>query len=264
MNQEKVKTYLKRIGGGFIPLKPGSCEAAAKDAQTLGILIRAHMEHVPFENLDVFDGGRIPILDEDALFEKIVEKRRGGYCFELNTLLGHLLEALGFSWYPAAVRVLWNREELPPVTHMGIVVQIDKNRYYCDVGFGGPGPKGLLELSEKVQTIAGESFLVHLTEDRDIRIDRQQDNTWQPLLQFRDLPVRDVDFQIMNYYCATHPDVLFTQKRVVNICTPNGSKALTDMVLTVRGGGCIRQETYHSPEELAAGLEKEFGIQNCL
>ena len=264
MNQEKVTALLKRIGIETIPLKSNGSKAGEKDAQILEVLIRGYLEHVPFENLDVFDAGRIPVLEEDALFEKIVEKRRGGYCFELNTLLGHLLEALGFSWYPVAVRVLWNRENIPPVSHMGIVVPMDKNCYYCDVGFGGPGPKGLLELSEKAQTIAGESFLVHLMQDRDIRIDRQQDNTWKPLLQFRNLPVRNVDFQIMNYYCATHPDVLFTQKRVVNICTPNGSKALTDMELTVRDNGCIRQETYCSPEELAAGLEKEFGIQNCL
>ena len=72
MNQEKVTALLKRIGIETIPLKSNGSKAGEKDAQTLEVLIRGYLEHVPFENLDVFDAGRIPVLEEDALFEKIV------------------------------------------------------------------------------------------------------------------------------------------------------------------------------------------------
>lgn len=260
MNREKVKAFLERIGCGDIPLESEGCKAVKKDAQTLGTLVRGHLEHVPFENLDVFDFGRIPVLEESELFVKIVEKNRGGYCFELNTLLRCLLKALGYSCYPVAARVLWNKETVPPLAHMGIAAQLEEGMYYCDVGYGGPGPKGLLRLSKGTQIIDGESFQVCHTRDGETRIDRLHDGTWKPLLQFWDKPVRDVDFQVMNYYCATHPDILFTQRRVVNICTSRGSKALMDMELTVRENGRARQSVYKSREELEEGLKKEFGI----
>ena len=127
MNQEKAKAYLERIG------YKGQVQ---KDEKTLNRLIRSHLERVPFENLDVCDLGKIPSLEEEALFEKIVARRRGGYCFELNTLLQALLQALGYTVYPVAVRVLWNREFFPPVSHMALVVPFADRKYLCDVGYG--------------------------------------------------------------------------------------------------------------------------------
>ena len=115
MKQEEARAYLKRIG---------YTEDIQKDKETLNGLIRAHLEQVPFENLDVCELGEVPSLDEGKLFEKIVEKNRGGYCFELNTLFLALLRALGFTVYPVAVRVLWNRDILPPVSHMALVVRL--------------------------------------------------------------------------------------------------------------------------------------------
>ena len=88
MNELQIDQYLNRIGS-VRPreLSPGS----------LMVLTRDHLEHVPFEVLEMTEAHREPSLEPDALFEKIVSNRRGGYCFELNKLFYLLLEALGFS-----------------------------------------------------------------------------------------------------------------------------------------------------------------------
>lgn len=252
MNQEEAKAYLARIGYEG-PVR--------KDEETLNGLIRAHLEGVPFENLDVCDFGKVPSLDEGELFEKIVKRCRGGYCFELNTLFLALLRALGFTVYPVAVRVVWNRQVLPPVSHMALVVRLSDGKYLCDVGYGGPGPKGLLRLETSEQEIEKEQFRVREV-SVDLLVERFHNGVWKGVLQFYDQPFFQPDFQLLNFYCAANPAVIFSHKRVVNLCTPGGSKALTDMELVIRKGDQTIQRQLQDKEELQACLKEEFGL--CL
>lgn len=252
MKQEEAKAYLKRIG---------YTEDIQKDKETLNGLIRAHLEQVPFENLDVCEFGEIPSLDEGKLFEKIVEKNRGGYCFELNTLFLALLRALGFTVYPVAVRVLWNRDILPPVSHMALVVRLSDGKYLCDVGYGGPGPKGLLSLGTSVQEVAGECFQVRERAE-ELLVERAHGEIWKAVLQFHDQPFLQQDFQLLNFYCAANPAVIFSHKRVVNLCTAAGSKALTEMELVIREGEQTVRRQLQNEKELKTCLEEEFGLCN--
>lgn len=252
MNQEKARAYLKRIGFE---------EPVEKDEKTLDRLLRAHLEQVPFENLDVIHLGKVPSLEEEELYDKIVGRNRGGYCFELNTLLLALLETLGFSVYPAAVRVRWNKSVVPPISHMALVAEIADRKYLCDVGYGGPGPKGLLCLEESVQRIAGEEFRVSRMEE-ELLVEGVHQGVWKAVLQLHDQPFCLRDFQVLNFYCAVNPAVIFTQKRIVNICTPSGSKALTDMELTVRDGDLVTRKQLLNEEELTACLKDDFGIRD--
>lgn len=255
MEQEMIKAYLNRIG---MP------EPEAMDKTYLEQLIRAHLCSVPFENLDAADFHMVPELSLHALYEKIVIRKRGGYCFEQNTLFGALLRALGLQVYPVAVRVMWNRDFLPPVSHMGLVVSLEGGSYYCDVGFGGPGPKGLLELAESQQEVQGESFRVARMEDQDVRIDRFHHGEWKTVLRFADREIREPDLQLLNFYCARNEKVRFSHTRVLNLCTPDGNKALDDMELTVRSGGKEEKIVYRNKKELEEGMEKEFGIRVTL
>lgn len=250
MNQEQAKVYLRRMG------YEGSVR---KDRQTLNRLIRAHLEGVPFENLDVCDLGKVPSLNEGDLFEKIVERRRGGYCFELNTLFLELLRTLGFTVYPVAVRVLWNRDVFPPISHMALVAQLSDGKYLCDVGYGGPGPKGLLRLEPSVQEIAEERFRVREVSE-DFRVERLHDGAWKAVLQLHDQPFCQQDFQVLNFYCAVNPLVIFSHRRVVNLCTPGGSLALTDMELVIREGEQTIRRRLQDEAELKACLKEEFGL----
>ncbi|MCD7761912.1 MAG: arylamine N-acetyltransferase [Lachnospiraceae bacterium] len=286
MEQEKQRMYFKRLGLTQTDTTVGE--------EQLNAIIRAHLEKIPFENLDVCDFHKVPALDPDSLFEKIITGRRGGYCFELNRLLLALLESLGYEVHPVAVRVMWNRTVLPPTTHMGIIAQCDGKHYYCDVGYGGPGPKGLLRLTPESQTICGEQFRVTqagLPEQSDVqpetpecyaarieaserstarhgfteyKIEKDYHGEWKAVLQFEDHPCRPVDFEPLNFYCAKNPAVLFTQKRVLYLYMPNGWKSLMDMELTISENGEITKTVYHQKEQLEQGLLEEFGIQISL
>lgn len=252
MTKEEVKTYLERI----------DCKDAEEiSLKNLARLIRAHLEHIPFEDLDVFDRGETPSLNEKALFHKVVENKRGGYCFELNILFRILLETMGYSVYSVAARVLWNKESLPPLSHIGLVVCLEEKKYFCDVGYGGPGPKGVTELKEGKQTVAGEDFCIRHLKEGDILIERQHHGIWKALLQFADRPVRKVDFELLNFYFSQNPVAAFKQHRIVNLCTPQGSKALMDMELTVHERGEVKKKVYKDMKELKKGLEEEFGIR---
>ena len=242
----------------------GAEEPAARDEEALNRLIVSHLQSVPFENLDVVDFGLVPDLGEEKLYDKIVARRRGGYCFELNTLFASLLEGLGYAVYPVGVRVMWNREFIPPMSHMGLVAELDGRRYYCDVGFGGPGPKGLLRLEPSEQEVGGAAFRVRVAEDGDCLVEGMHHGEWKAVLRFADRPVRPVDFQLMNFYCARNEAVLFARTRVLNLCTPRGSKALTGLELTVREDGEERKIVYNSATELEEGLAREFGIEVSL
>ena len=117
--------YLSRIGfSGVI----------GNDVETLGRLMRAHMQRVPFENLEVFFEKREPNLSTAALFEKIVTNRRGGYCFELNGLFSRLLSSLGFSVSLFFARVVKGGFLSPP-SHEVLCIEAEGKRYFCDVGF---------------------------------------------------------------------------------------------------------------------------------
>ena len=255
MNQKEASLYLKRLHYEDT-VQPG--------ADALGKLIRAHLEQVPFENLDIFDFGKVPDLKEESLFDKIIVRKRGGVCFELNLLFLSLLECLNYRVYPVAARILWNKTEMPPLSHAGLVAEADGELFYCDVGYGGPGPKGLIALRQGEQEVDGCRFRFLRMSDGDYRLERLHHGEWKALLQFTDHPVRRLDFQVLNYYCARNPIIMFTYKRVINLCTPKGSKALTDMELTVHENGEVRQTVYKDLKDLEKGLEDEFGLRVSL
>jgi N-hydroxyarylamine O-acetyltransferase len=122
-----IDSYLARIGAVW---------PASPDLQALRALQLAHLQTVPFENLDIHAGVPI-ILNDAALFAKIVGRRRGGICYELNGAFAWLLRALGFDVTIVAANVhdgagTWT----PDCDHMALVVGIDDDRYLVDVGFG--------------------------------------------------------------------------------------------------------------------------------
>ena len=246
-----IQAYLDRIG------YRGTREL---NADNLSALIRAHLETVPFENLDCFPNGYPLSNDPERLFEKIVLHRRGGVCFELNGLLFQLLQALGYDCYSVAVR-LPRPDGIAPICHQAVVVNLDGKQYFCDVGFGGPGPKGALPLDEDpVQNIDDELFRIS-REDIQVNIQRQQDGNWIDVIRFADLPCIAEDFSGLLYYFSTAPDSYFVTQRIVNVCVPGGgSLALTGNRFTARRNGTITQTVLETEAEILEVLEKEFHI----
>ena len=251
MNQQQIDRYLERIGFDG-PIN--------QDGDTLDRLIWAHISTVPFESLDLHEYGIVPSLNIDDLYEKFVVNRRGGYCFEQNTIFGQLLNDLGFPTYATVVRLLGPPGfPLFPYSHKGLVSEAEGKVWYCDVGYGGPGPKGAVEIRDGEQVVGGVTYRGTIRPD-DFFIERKTEDGWANVLYFAQRPIEPCDFEPLNFYCAMRPDSGFRLNRTVNLTLPNGSKALSGKHFTLRVDGNITERDIETPEELEELLREEFGI----
>lgn len=251
MTDFQVDRYLWRIGAE----RPKELTP-----QSLMALTRAHLEQVPFEVLEMTEAHTEPSLEPEALFEKIVTNRRGGYCFELNKLYYLLLDALGYDCYPVGVRVLMGRPEPRAISHRGIVVCFGGEKWYCDVGFGGQGPKGILNLSDPgIQTLTYESFRVLREEDGSFVIIYLDGEKQTRMLKFRDELWLDVDFALLNGYYGTHSRSPFIQRKILYLCTGEGWISLVGDTFTEFRRGQTTQRTV-TEEEAKALVKTQFGL----
>lgn len=248
-----LPAYLRRIGLGAPP---------PANAEGLAALHRAHAGAIPFENLDILLGREIR-LDLPSLEAKLVAARRGGYCFEQNTLFQHVLEALGFSVTAYAARVVYRRPPgtVAPRTHMLLRVDLPEGPFLADVGFGGPNPTAPLALRVGIeQRTALEPFrLLDLSGELALEI-RQQDE-WQTLYRFTIEPQHPVDLAMANWFVATHPESRFVNQLIAARSTATSRMALVDLDYSVHGPGCqpVRRRLPDGEAVLGA-LEREFGL----
>jgi N-hydroxyarylamine O-acetyltransferase len=240
--------YRKRIGYA------GPLTSSADHAPSLELLRslhRAHATTVPFENLDIHLGREISI-EEDAVFEKLVVQKRGGYCYEQNTLFLAVLRALGFRVRPLAARVLVNATGPRPRSHMLLLVDLaEDGRWIADVGFGA---NNLLEpvpfVPGETTEILGEAFrIADLGEGRfrlqTIEASAPNDGSVaRDLYEFTLEENGPVDYALMNWWSSTHPTSLFTNTKIVSLPTnpsadgaPGARYVLIDRELRVRKGG---------------------------
>lgn len=214
--------YLARIE------EPG---AARADQATLQAVHLAHATHIPFENVDVLLGKPIR-LDLRGLTEKLVDNRRGGYCFEHNTLLAAALEALGFQVHRLLGRVHAESGREHPRTHMVLEVLVDGRSWLADVGFGAWG------LLEPIELREGESrqhaWPYRLLPDGDQwRLAAHQSGRWRDLYTFSRQPQLPVDFEPANFYTSMHPESIFRHLLIVQRTLPDRRYMLRDRELIV-------------------------------
>ena len=245
--------YLERIGLNAAP---------ARDLDGLNALIWQHQTRVPFEDLNT-SRLRAPVpLDIPALFDKIVVKRRGGYCYELNALFTRLLIDLGFDARRVFCRVVRGRDFLPPCAHQGVVVALADGLYFCDVGFGGPMPAGALKIEDgRGADVRGEFF----------RIDRFDEYWWtmsrddsrgrrEAVIQFNTFPQLPQEFLAANMKAAMDPESLFVRQLLVNLRTEDGALSITDDRFIERRAGETRTEVIPDDDALIRILRERFGM----
>jgi len=247
-----VNAYLARIryDGGIEPTL-GNLKA----------LMRAQLMAVPFENLDIYRN--IPIyMDPEAQFEKIVKRKRGGFCYELNSLFYRLLDKLGYETEMASARSYnWEKNTFgPEYDHMVVLVLVNRLLYLVDVGWG-ECPLGPLELDFDVN-LEDENgqYRMKLGELDDIILCKVQNYSAKPLYIFTQTPRRLKEFEQMCKYHQTSPHSRFKRERMAMMPTINGKKSLVGNTFTlVYGKGEIEVEI-ETEEEIKQLLKKEFGI----
>lgn len=233
---------------------------ARLNAQVLAELTSAHMEAVPFENLEITDARRSPSLEIGDLYHKVVVSRRGGYCFELNKLYYQLLQTLGFSCYPVGARVILDRPLPRPVSHRATVVHIEGEPWFVDVGFGGPGPRGILSMTRRdPQHVGGAVYRVEEA-DGVYSVCRQADEGPQLLMMFKDEPFEDVDFDVLHGYASVHPKSVFSYLRVLSRRLPDGVMTLTGSEFKVVRGDRTESRILESEDEIRRVIAEEFFI----
>ena len=247
-----VEKYFERIGLSSEP---------ALSAEFLAALQLAHVTTVPYENLDILLGQPID-LSVDAVYRKVVENRRGGYCFELNALLAALLRDLGFSVRDYLGRFLKGESGIPLRRHRIIGVMLDGVECILDVGLGQSGPRIPLVLAEGlVQEQFGESYRF----ERDVELGwvllQLRGEEWQRLYSFTTEHQYEVDFIEPSFYCERHPESPFNKKEIVALKTIDGRRTIDGRSFKVFSGETlISIEENMSDERLLEVLRNEFGI----
>jgi N-hydroxyarylamine O-acetyltransferase len=182
--------------------------------ETLTALHRAHVLSIPFENLDILLGHPIR-LDLESLQAKLVHARRGGYCFEQNSLFAAVLERLGFEVTGLAARVRMGDERGTPRTHMILAVDIDGRRWLADVGFGGDTLLDPIRFDDDRPVRQG-AWSFRLVDEGAVRVLRGlRADGWLDLYEFTEEPQLAVDFEVGNHYTSTWPRSPFVAKVVV-------------------------------------------------
>jgi N-hydroxyarylamine O-acetyltransferase len=235
-------------------------------APTLDVLRdvqRLHAHAIPFENLDPLTGHRVS-LDLEDVVDKLVARRRGGYCFEQNRLFAHALMQLGFDVTPLIARVLWGREPdtVSPRTHMLMRVDLDGVPWIADVGFGTATLTSPLRLvaGERQQTTL-EPFRLADASYGAFDLEVQRDDIWAKVYRFDLNRVEWIDYEVSNWYTSTFPASFFTTDLVVARVVPEGRVNIFDDRLTLRAkDGRVTERQIGDAIELADLLRGLFGI----
>lgn len=267
---DRLSAYLRRLSLDTAP--PGNAEGLAH-------VQAAHRQAIGFENLDVRLGRPIRI-DPEAVFDKLVTRGRGGYCFEQNRLFGDMLHALGMPNRPLLARV-WlgvaGTDVAPPRSHVLLLVDLGGEPWIADAGFGGSyvpplplvdgatartsdGAMHRLRRVGAVGELTGEWLLeragpVTATDGRPA-----PHGDWQSQHSFDLAPVAPIDLEQCNHWTASRPETRFTTLQVVSIALPDGFAAMTDHRLSLYRGGEASSREIDSVADYHAVLTDLFRL----
>lgn len=246
-----VATYLDRIQ------YKGSLEPTL---DVLKKLQTAHLLHVPFENLDIHDN--IPIeLSIDKIFNKIVNDKRGGFCYELNGLFYELLLALGFEAKRISARV-YNQQKGygQEFDHFAILVRIGHQSYLADVGFGEFTFEPLLLTLDTIQEDSRGNFIIEKHDTDYLRASKITNGTFVPEYIFTTQPRELSAYAEMCKYHQTSPNSHFTQKRLITLPNKNGRITITGNILKITKGDTVEKIEIQNETEFHRYLKELFQV----
>ena len=254
-NEFRLNNYLKRIG---------YAAAIESDLKTLAALQAAHVAAIPFEDIDPLL--RRPVkLDLASLQAKLVDSRRGGYCFEQNALFKAALEAIGFTVTGLAGRVRWMsppESPLGPRTHMTLKVDLPEGPYLADVGFGAC----LLDAPLRLQTDLDQPTAMGTyrlsRSDGLYSLAAKRAPGWRVMYVFDLQPQIAADYELGNWFTSTSPNVVFTNKLLIERLAGDRRYKLINRRFHVeaRDGEIIAERAIASSDELQEVIDESFRI----
>lgn len=248
-----LDAYFERIGYS------GSRRATL---DTLAAIHLAHAQTIPFENLNPLL--KWPVrLDAQSLQQKLVVDRRGGYCFEQNLLLSHVLGTLGYRLTCLAARVQWNYPEgsVNPRSHMLLLVHLHEGPYIVDVGFGGLTLTGPLKLETNIEQRTPHEPFRLIAEGGTFVEQARIGEEWRALYRF-DLTEQFLpDYEVSNWYLSNNPDSQFVNNLIAARPEPDRRYSLRNNDFAVhRTDGATERRLLTSAQELSAVLEDLFHV----
>ena len=224
----------------------------AADLDTLTALHRAHLAAIPFENLDILLGRGIE-TDLASVQDKLVAQRRGGYCYEHNTLFGAVLQRLGFGVDRLLARTGDPLESPRPRSHM--VLHVD-GRYLADVGFGNGLLSPLHLRADGPHRQGAWEYELVVGADGGWRLREGKAGSWTTIQTFTLEPQYPVDIEVANFNTAHSPKSPFTRRVIVMRKDASSVRSLIGRTFT--GAGGPREVP---GEELGEVLLREFGLR---
>jgi arylamine N-acetyltransferase len=239
--------------------------AADPTLDVLQALVTAHTQVIPFENLDPLVGVPVDDLSPEALTDKLVRRRRGGYCYEHNGLMGYVLEELGFGVRRFGARVVWTVPEgapVPSMTHtlLGVTLPGGMQLYLVDVGFGGQtATSPLLLETGTVQQTTLEPYRLQNRRDG-LVLQALIRGEWQSLYEFATRTAPPIDLKVASWYVSTHPSSHFVTSLMVSLVTAEGRCNLSGRNLAIHRGGATEKIHLEDASAVVDALIERFGI----
>lgn len=238
---------------------------AEPTVDTLHAIVAAHNRSIPFENLDPLLGIPVSDLSYAALADKLVDRRRGGYCYEHNGLMGYVLERLGFGVERLAGRVVWMKDPNAPLsaqTHNVVAATVPgvEGRYLVDVGFGGQTLSSPIRLEAgPVQQTRHEPY--RLLEHRGgYELQALIRDAWTPLYQFTTVPQPLIDLEVGSWYVSTYPKSIFVVGLSASLITDEARINLRGRNLAIHRGGETERVRFDTATQVLDALTGRFGI----
>lgn len=248
-----IHAYLDRIG------YEGPIDGSA---HTLASLQEHHLHAVPYENLDILRGSPLS-LEIDKLYDKIVVRRRGGYCFELNALFGWLLRSLGYSVTDYMARFWRDEPNTPPKRrHQVLKVEVDGVSYLVDVGVGGIVPRRPIRMEELLEQPQGEeTYRLERDDFFGWMLCEFKRGQWGRIYSFTEEPQLAKDYITTSFWCEHAPESIFRKGAMLAVRTREGRNTVAGSEFRIFTADGVRAFTPENESAYREALHTYFGIQ---
>ncbi len=251
--QDKLNKIFARVGLMYTPDR-------SLDAALLGEIQYAFQKSVPYENLDIISG-RALSLDYDDLYEKIVTRHMGGYCFEINGFLGEVYRSLGYEVTDYMARYLRGESEIPKRRHRVLAVRVGDVRCLCDAGIGQSAFRLPLVIEEgSISEQYGETYKITREPFLGWVVSDLYRGEWRKFYSFTEEEQLNKDYIMPSFWCEHSPDSPFNKAEMLSIKTDTGRITLDGTTFKIFDGESVTVREL-SREELPEICEKYFGLK---